>query len=112
MDNSFWAYWYFHLPNYALAVLIYTMLARVVLGLFVPPAWDNYIWKAFQRLTNPVLAACAAITPRSVPSLLLIVFSLIWLMLLRVGFYLAMDAAGLAPGIDATAGPATLDLPG
>lgn len=110
MDPSFWNYWYFHLPNYALAVLVYTMIARAVLGLFVPPAWDNYIWRAFQRLTNPVLAACGAITPRAVPPLLLILFSVIWLMLLRVGFYLGMDSLGLAPGIEAPSDPAVLDL--
>lgn len=111
MDTSFWDYWYFHIPNYLLAVLIYTMLARVVLGLFVPAAWDNYIWRAFQRLTDPVLASCRFITPRSVPMLLLVVFSVIWLMLARIGFFVAMDEFGLAPGIEAPAGPTPQDPP-
>ena len=112
MDASFWNYWYYHLPNYALAALVYTMIARALLGLFVPPVWDNYIWRAFQRLTNPVLATFGAITPRAVPPLLLIVFAVIWLMLLRVAFFLAMDSLGLAPGIEAPADPAALDTTG
>ncbi|MEZ5667046.1 MAG: YggT family protein [Alphaproteobacteria bacterium] len=100
MDTSFWDYWYFHLPNYALAVLIYTMLARVLLGLFVPPAWDNYIWRAFQRLTDPVLATFGTLTPRSVPRPLLIGFTVVWLMLLRVALFVLFLELGIAPGIE------------
>lgn len=109
MDTSFWDYWYFHVPNYVLAALVYSLLARALLGLFVPPAWDNYIWKALQRLTNPVLAVVAFVTPRSVPPLPLLVFAVLWLMLLRAALYLAMDSLGLAPGIEAPADPSVLD---
>ena len=42
--------------DYLFAALIYTMLGRFVLGLFVPPEWDNYIWRFFRRVTDPVLA--------------------------------------------------------
>ncbi len=50
-----WTYWYFHIPNFVLAALVYTLIGRFVLGFFVPENWDNYIWRAFRRLTDPVV---------------------------------------------------------
>ena len=38
-----WSYWYFQVPNFVLAALVYTLLGRFVLGFFVPADWDNYI---------------------------------------------------------------------
>ena len=49
--------------DYLFAALIYTMLGRFVLGLFVPPEWDNYIWRFFRRVTDPVLAVTERLTP-------------------------------------------------
>ena len=46
---SFWSLWYFHLPNFVLAVVMYTMLARAMLGLFVEHDSTNYIWRASAR---------------------------------------------------------------
>ena len=62
-ENPFWTYWYFHVPNYLLAAVLYTLLGRFLLGLFVPPDWNNYIWRFFCRVTHPVLAAVAWVTP-------------------------------------------------
>ena len=33
--GSFLTYWYFHLPNFVLAALMYTLLGRAMLALFV-----------------------------------------------------------------------------
>ena len=43
MGTSFrsWSYWYFHLPNFVLAALMYTLLGRVLLGLFVDPDFEE-----------------------------------------------------------------------
>ena len=30
-----WSYWYFHIPNFILAALFYTLIGRLVLGMFV-----------------------------------------------------------------------------
>ena len=49
--------------DYLFAALIYTMLGRFVLGLFVPPEWDNYIWRFFRRVTDPVLAVARPADP-------------------------------------------------
>ena len=93
----FWAYWYFHLPNYVIAALIYTLLARVVLGLFVPHDWPNYIWRFFVRATNPVLAVVGLITPRIGHGTFLPVFAIFWLAVLRLTLWLALTSAGLLP---------------
>ena len=28
--NAFWSYWYFHIPNFVLAAVMYTLLGRLV----------------------------------------------------------------------------------
>jgi uncharacterized protein YggT (Ycf19 family) len=95
--NSFWTYWYFHIPNFILAALVYTMLGRLVLGLFVPETWDNYIWRAFKRLTDPVVIVVRAATPAALPHLVVLVFATLWLMVLRVALAVALSEAGLMP---------------
>src|SRR3546814_7620969 len=48
--NPFWTYWYFHVPNYVIAALVYTLVARFGLSLFVSRDWQHYIWRFFLRL--------------------------------------------------------------
>ena len=51
-------FWYFHLPNFVLAALMYTLLGRAILGVIVGPQnSSNYIWRFFCRITDPVVAA-------------------------------------------------------
>ena len=59
-------FWYFHLPNFILAALMYTLLGRALLGLIVAPDSSNYIWRFFCRITDPFLALIAPLTPRAV----------------------------------------------
>jgi uncharacterized protein YggT (Ycf19 family) len=92
-----WAYWYFHIPNFVLAALVYTLVGRFVLGFFVPENWDNYIWRAFRRLTDPVVRLVGWGTPAIVPHRIIIIFSILWLTLARVLFALALAGAGLLP---------------
>jgi hypothetical protein len=47
-----WSYWYFHLPNYAFAVLFWTLIGRFMFGFFLPPDSPNYIYRWFRRLTE------------------------------------------------------------
>jgi hypothetical protein len=93
------SYWYFHLPNYLLAVLGYTLLARFVLGFFVAPDWNNYIWRFFRRLTDPCLRAVAYITPRQIPGLVLPVIAAFWTFLLRYLWFFILWRAGLTPDL-------------
>jgi YggT family protein len=82
--NPFWQHWYFHLPNYALAVLAYTMIGRFLLSLILAPDTRNYIQRWFVRLTDPVLGIVRVITPALVPQPVLPLVAVVWLMLLRL----------------------------
>lgn len=86
MDKTFalLPYWYYHLPNFALAVLMYTLLGRVVLGLVVQPDSSNYIWRTFCRLTDPAVALFALVTPKATAPVVLWMFGVVWLFWLRV----------------------------
>lgn len=95
--NPFWTDWYFHVPNFLLAALLYTLLGRLLLMAFVPADWENYIWRAFCRLTDPVLRVVAAITPSMVPSVVLLPLAAFWLMLTRIALYVGLTWSGLQP---------------
>ena len=93
--GSLLAYWCFHLPNFVLATLMYTLLGRAVLGLFVDADSPNYIWRFFCRITDPVVAAVSVVTPKAVAPIVLWLFGFVWLFWLRVALlilFLLMDA--------------------
>jgi len=85
MTNPVFSYWYFHLPNFILAALMYTMLGRALLGLFVDPDSKNYIWRFFCQITDPVIAVLAKVTPKATAPVVLWLFAFVWLFWLRVG---------------------------
>jgi hypothetical protein len=91
------ALWYFHVPNFILAALMYTLLGRVLLGLIVQPDSTNYIWRAFCRLTDPVVAAVALVTPKAAAPVVVWLFAFVWLFWLRVGLLYAMLLVGAIP---------------
>ncbi|MGE0563725.1 MAG: hypothetical protein AB7O50_04355 [Pseudolabrys sp.] len=82
---SLFTHWYFHLPNFVLAALMYTLLGRVLLGLFMAPDSPNYIWRFFCRVTDPVVGLVATVTPKAAPPVILWLFGIVWLFWLRVG---------------------------
>lgn len=97
MASSLLTYWYFHLPNFLLAALMYTLLGRVLLGFFVDPNSQNYIWRFFCRFTDPVVAAVAVVTPKAAPEVIIWLFGVVWLFWLRVGFLILFTMYGLVP---------------
>lgn len=92
-------FWYFHLPNYVLAALMYTLLGRFLLGMMAPAGWNNYILRAFVTVTDPVVKVVRFITPHAIALPLVLVFGALWLMLLRVSLFLAMVRYGVAPTV-------------
>lgn len=96
MDLDFWA---FHAPNFLLAAMIYTVIARYVLSLFFRPDSDLVIWRVFCQITNPVLHAVRVVTPAVVPGPLVMVLAVVWLILLRVALFFTLRAYGLVPGV-------------
>ncbi len=90
-------YWYYHLPNFLLAALMYTLLGRVLLSLFVEPESSNYIWRFFCRITDPFVALVAAVTPKAAAPVVVWLFGFVWLFWLRVGLIYAFLVAGAGP---------------
>ena len=97
MGASILTYWYFHLPNFVLAALMYTLLGRAILGLIVQPEASNYIWRFFCRVTDPVVAVVALVTPKVAAPVLIWLFGAVWMFWLRVGLLILFTMYGIAP---------------
>jgi len=95
--NPLISLWYFHLPNFILAALMYTLIGRALLGLIVQPDSDNYIWRAFCRLTDPVVALVALVTPKAAAPVVIWLFGAVWLFWLRVGLLYLAAMLGTSP---------------
>jgi YggT family protein len=93
--QSLWVHWYFHVPNYLLAALTYTLIGRFILSLVLDS--DTVIVRVFSQITNPVLKAVAAITPKIVPAGLIIIFAIVWLFVLRIAWFFGLRMLGLGP---------------
>jgi hypothetical protein len=89
--------WYFHLPNFVLAALMYTLLGRALLGLIVGPDSSNYIWRFFCRLTDPFVALIAPVTPKAAAPVVIWLFGVVWLFWLRVGLLYVFLLLGAVP---------------
>jgi uncharacterized protein YggT (Ycf19 family) len=99
--NPLLQYWYFHLPNFVLAAVMYSLLGRIILSFFAPPDWKNYIWRAFVRITDPVVSLVRLITPAVLPSVLVLVFAFFWLMVARVALLALLASLNLLPTVAA-----------
>jgi hypothetical protein len=95
--NPVLAHWWFHLPNFILAALMYTLLGRFLLSFIFDTNSTNYIWRFFIRITDPVIAAVGYVTPRTVPHTVVLLFSVVWLFLLRVLLIVGFAALGAMP---------------
>jgi YggT family protein len=96
--NPFWSFWYFHIPNYLAAAVMYTLLGRFLLSLFLPPDSPNYIFRFFRRLTDWAVAATRAVTPGYIHALFLPLVAAFWLFVLRHGYFVVLARSGLTAG--------------
>jgi YggT family protein len=98
IQDSFFAHWYFHIPNLIMAALIYTLIGRYLLELFFStfaPGKDAVILRVFRGVTDPVLRLVRVVTPAVVPNGLVIVLTVVWLMGLRMFWLLTVLASGV-----------------
>jgi hypothetical protein len=94
-SSTLLASWIYVVPNFILAVLMYTLFGRAILGLIVDPASTNYIWRFFCRITDPFLAVIRPVTPLATAPVVLWLFGVVWLFWLRVlllALFLALGA--------------------
>lgn len=82
--NTLLSSWFYLVPNFILAALMYTLFGRVLLGLIVQPDSKNYIWRAFCRISDPFLALIAPLTPQATAPVVLWLFGVVWLFWIRV----------------------------
>lgn len=97
IGTSLLTYWYYHLPNFILAALMYTLLGRAALGLFLDPDSPNYIWRFFCRVTEPAVTAVALVTPKAAAPVVVWLFAAVWMFWLRVGLLILFTMYGLTP---------------
>jgi len=97
--NPIIQYWHFHLPNFILAAVMYSVIGRLLLSFFAPPNWQNYIWRAFVMITNPVVRPVRFLTPAILPDLVVLIFAALWLMLFRIGLFAMLASLALLPTI-------------
>jgi YggT family protein len=98
--NPLLTYWYYHLPNFILAAMMYTLLGRAVLGLIVDADSSNYIWRFFCRITDPVVSTVALVTPKATIPVVLWLFGFVWLFWLRVLLLYVFVFLGAAPRLN------------
>jgi len=96
---ALFTHWYFHLPNFILAALMYTLFGRALLGIIVQPDSSNYIWKFFCRLTDPVVWAVMLVTPKATAPVVVWLFGVVWLFWLRVGLLYVFLVLGAVPKV-------------
>ena len=94
-SQSFVAHWYFHIPNLIMVALMYTLVGRYILSLLLDN--DRVIVRVLSSITNPVLKAVGAITPRIVPAGVIIVFAIVWLFVARVALFFGLALMGVRP---------------
>lgn len=97
--ESFFAHWYFHVPNLLMAALIYTLIGRYLLELILARKPDAVMLTVFRRVTDPVVRLVRVITPRIAPDGLVVVLAIFWLMAGRMVWFLTCVAAGMRPNI-------------
>ncbi|GAB4171011.1 MAG: hypothetical protein OHK0024_07140 [Thalassobaculales bacterium] len=102
--DLWWSYLPFHLINYALAALFYTMFGRFGLSFILPPQSPNYIWRWFCRLTDPVLRLVWIITPGYIADRFMPLCGAFWIGFARVLFFIAAYSWGLAPTLTPAGG--------
>ena len=91
--------WFFHVPNYLLAILMYMTLGRLILSFFFAADASNVIWRSFVRITDPVVTLIAVVTPRIAPLPVVLVFTAVWLLIARFTYLTVLLQAGYAPTV-------------
>ena len=76
--------WYVQGPSLALAALSYLLIARLALDLAFGARGDNVAFRALRWLTNPIVRAVGAITPRVVPGALVTGCAVLWILAARI----------------------------
>lgn len=94
MNPSLPVNWYVQGPSLVLAVLTYCLLARLALDLAFGARGDNMAFRVLRRVTEPVVRAVGAVTPRVVQGPLVTGCAVLWIFAARIA--LVQVAAAMA----------------
>ena len=86
--------WHIQGPSLVLEAFSYLLLARLLLDLVLGTRGDNIVFRALRWMTNPVVGAVGAITPRVVPGALVTGCAVLWIFAARIA--LVQVAAAMA----------------
>ena len=92
-------FWLFHIPNMALAAALYTLIGRYVLSLVFRHDSELVIWRVFRQITDPMLVAARSVTPLVVPNGIVMIFAIIWILILRVIWFVLAALSGFLPNV-------------
>jgi len=84
MMQAFFAQWQLQVPRLLLVLVTYLLIARLVLELLFGAQSNLKIVRGLCRLTNPVVRAVGAITPRVVPQPMLTLCAVVWVLAARM----------------------------
>lgn len=84
------AQWQFQVPNAILIAAVYLMIVRCLLSLVVAADGDNFVWRLVRSVTDPVVRPIGFVTPRIIPTGLLPVLAIAWLLGARILLKLAV----------------------
>ena len=103
--NPLLQYWYFHLPNFVIAAVMYSVLGRLILSFFCATGLARTIFGvAFVRITDPVVRLVRFVTPAELPDILVLIFAFFWLMAARLALLALLASLNLLPAIAAGGG--------
>jgi uncharacterized protein YggT (Ycf19 family) len=93
-------YWFYFSIDWILAALMWTCFGRFVLGALVGGSSENYIWRFFCRITDPVQRLLSPMTPGFLHPAFVPLAAAFWLIVLRVAYWLMLYNLGLAPRLE------------
>ena|GEM_PF-1573799 len=97
MEGSFSDHLLFHLINYAMAAVMYTMVGQSILGVFIGFYSNFFVMRFFRKITDPFVRLFSVVTPRFLVPPLVPLYLAFILLVLRIGFTLIMLNMGMAP---------------
>ncbi len=97
MELPILQYWYYSIPNFVLAAVMYTILGRVMLSMFFDPDSKNYIKRFFVRITDPFINLFRKVTPLATAPVVLWLFTFVWLFWIRIAMLYLFLILGLLP---------------
>jgi len=97
MNEFVLGYLPFWVVNYALSLVAWACIGRLLMSAFLPPDSPNYIWRGFRMLTDWAVGTARLMVPSYVRPIFLPLVAFCWLMALRWAVGLFMIGSGMAP---------------